>query len=37
MRFQQAGAQRLRQALESAEPARSAIAAINRLYREAPA
>lgn len=35
MRFQQAGAQRLREALESAEPARSAIAAINRLYREA--
>ena len=34
MRFQHAAAERLRQALESAEPARSAIAAINRLYRE---
>lgn len=34
MRFQQAAAERLREALESAEPARSAIAAINRLYRE---
>jgi multiple sugar transport system substrate-binding protein len=34
MRFQQAAAQRLLQALESAEPARSLIAALNRLYRE---
>jgi multiple sugar transport system substrate-binding protein len=34
MRFQQSAAQRLREALESREPARSAIAAINRLYRE---
>lgn len=34
MQFQHAASERLRQALESAEPARSAIAAINRLYRE---
>jgi multiple sugar transport system substrate-binding protein len=35
MRFQQAASERLRQALESQEPARSAITAINRLYAEA--
>ena len=34
MRFQQAASERLRRALESAEPARSAIAAINRIYRD---
>lgn len=33
MRFQHAAAERLREALESGEPARSAIAAINRLFR----
>ncbi|HUN72062.1 MAG TPA: ABC transporter substrate-binding protein [Steroidobacteraceae bacterium] len=32
MRFQQAAAERLRQALASGEPARSVIAAINRLF-----
>lgn len=37
MRFQQAAAERLRQALESAEPARGVIAALNRLYRETSA
>lgn len=35
MAFQQAASARLREALESGEPARSAIAAINRLYQEA--
>ncbi len=34
MRFQHTASARLREALESAEPARSAIAAINRLYQE---
>lgn len=34
MRFQDAGAERLRQALQAREPAATAIAAINRLYRE---
>ena len=35
MRFQHAAAERLREALASAEPARSAIAALNRLFAEA--
>ena len=35
MRFQHTAAERLREALASGEPARSAIAAINRLYDEA--
>ena len=37
MRFQHAAAERLRQALESGEPARSVIAAINRLFQEVAA
>ncbi len=37
MRFQHAAAERLRQALESGEPARSLIAAINRLFQEVAA
>jgi multiple sugar transport system substrate-binding protein len=36
MRFQHAAAERLRRALESGESARSAIAAINRLFRGVP-
>ena len=35
MRFQHAAAQRLGEALESGEPARTVIAAINRLFQEA--
>ncbi|MGH8295464.1 MAG: carbohydrate ABC transporter substrate-binding protein [Steroidobacteraceae bacterium] len=35
MGFQQAAAARLREALESGEPARSTIAALNRLYQDA--
>lgn len=36
MRFQQAAAERLCEALESGEPARSVISAINRLFHEVP-
>ncbi len=37
MRFQHAAAERLRQGLESGEPARSVIVAINRLFNGVPA
>lgn len=37
MSFQHAAAQRLREALESGEPARSALAAVNRLYQRTSA
>jgi multiple sugar transport system substrate-binding protein len=37
MRFQHAAAERLRQGLESGEPARSVIGAINRLFHGVPA
>ena len=36
MRFQHAASERLREALESGEPARGAIAAINRLFQGVP-